>query len=228
MIDLGDEEVQEAWRGAALGTALNPLDPRDPLREYLTAEWFMVGDREYPPWYYHSLGAYRANPEDIERVRDALAGVPRLPVEEIDILFNGMTRCWDIVRWYREPGGQVHVPGLGWVTTVISMPADIYTILPEGRTPDSLGERDFTYMRSVCTTLRDPGTIAAEGQAHTEAVERDKKRRQQDEDEDFASYYQTMIRRAAEETGLDTATPEELASKLGGQPWMYDYNLTGE
>lgn len=229
-LDTLEEEAEGiTFRGASVGNVLDPNDPVDPLYEYLTAEWFMVGDKEYPPWYYHALGKFKPNPADVERIREELAGIPRLDVEDIDLLFNGMIRCWEIVKWVAEPGGQTFIPGLGWVTTVIRMPVDIYTIEPFGRSPATLGERDFAWMRRNCITLRDPGEISAESRAYNEEMARDRERRRQDAEYDAALYFHAGIRREAEESGLDRATPEELAKLLGGEPWMYDpdYELGG-
>lgn len=221
-----DEDDSITFRGAAVGNVLDPNDPVDPLYEYLTAEWYMVGDKEYPPWYYHALGKFRASPRDVERIRRALECVPRLDTRDIDVLFNGMTRCFDVVKWVAQPGNQRFVPGLGWMTSVIRMPIDIYTILPHGRSPETMGERDFAWMRRNCTTLRDPGEITADMDRANEEIRRDRNRALEDQEYDAAGYYHAGIRREAEESGIAYATPEQMAKVFGGEPWMYDDNYS--
>lgn len=217
-----DEEQTHVFRGAGVGNVLDPSDPVDPLHEYITAEWYMVGDKEYPPWYYHALGRFRPNEKDVERIRAALAGIPRLNVRDIDVMFNGMTRCWEVIKWIDQPGGQSYIPGLGWVTPVIRMPIDIYTILPHGRSPETMGERDFAWMRRNCTTLRDPGDITADMNESNETARRERLRQLEDAEYDAAGYFHAGIRKEAEESGIAYATPEQMAKMFGGEPWMYD------
>ena len=53
---LGDEDTHgHTFRGAALGNPFDPNDPVDPLMEYVMADWFVQGGREYPPFYYHAM-----------------------------------------------------------------------------------------------------------------------------------------------------------------------------
>ena len=216
------------FRGAALGEPGNPENPVDPLIEFLTADYVRVGDRNYPPQFADTLGRYRPNPRDVERVRDALRGIPGVNPEDYDLLFNSELREWTIVKWVDLPEPRNYVMGLGDVIEVVREPYPVYEIDARKRGPGSLSDLDWTRLRRRCTRLRDPGEIDREIYEHNLRVTQEQGVPEEAELA-FAEYFHRLFRKIGEETGVAYATPEEMAKKYGGRPqdWDPDY-IPGE
>lgn len=192
----------------------------DPLLDVVDAPWKQLGDRNYPPWYFYSLGRYTAHPQDVERMRQAIRGTPRVIPERYDILFNALLHTWDIVCW--APATEsILLAGEPAVRAVLE-PVDVYSIPAKSRDPGTLGEWDWEQMRRRCVTLRGGDTITEEMKAANAEWQRAEEARLADAEYDLASYYKGLFRRMADETGLGDLPPEEMARRFGGLPAEWD------
>ena len=153
------------------------------------------------PRQYANWARYRASQAAVSKMQRALARVPRCNPNDYDILFNTENGTWDVVKWMRSPKLLGDVPGLGPIIGIVRDPFCVYHI-PATRSPMSLGERDWEIMRRNSLTLRDPHALTQELIDRSLSKKRDRDRIQADEDHDFASYYRTQFKRAAEELGI--------------------------
>lgn len=201
------------------------FDPYDGATEsqraVLESPWRQVGDRNYPSWYFYSLGRYRASEADVARLRAALSGLPRVDPSAYDILFNALLRTWDVVKWVPTPEPTGHVPGGALVRSVLE-PYPVYEINALERDPSTLGELDFERMRKLCSALRGGEVIDAEMDAATAAMLADDERERQDKEHDLAGYYRDAILRESEASGVGELAPEEMARRFGGLAAEWD------
>ena len=203
-------EIQaEEIMGAALEMGLTDGLLEQLMAEFGVGEWKRVNNKAYPPWYVFSLGRYRPHPMAVQRVRDAIASVPRVRPEDYDILFNiegshpiypGPT--WDVVKWMRSPEFSGWMPGHGWSATVLLEPYPVWGI-PAERDPLSLSDWDFNQLRQNATTLRDGGKgINQELLKNNLRRQAERERVRAEEDLDFAEYYRNVFKRNAKELGI--------------------------
>lgn len=185
------------------------------------ADWKQVGDRNYPAWYFYSLGRYRAHPADLARLRHALQGIPRVDPSEYDLLFNALTLEWDVVKWVAMPEDvPVDVPG-GWVRRIVREPIDVYSFSARERDPSMLSDVDFQRMRKHCTTLRGDA-VDDEIDAENEIFEADRQRVARDRRLDFFEHHERLIKDFADEVGWGDLPPDEMAARYGGLAAEWD------
>jgi hypothetical protein len=194
------------------------FDPHadDPLLEILEADWVCIGDRNYPPQYFYSLGRYRAHEEDVERMRRAISGLPRVHAADYDILFNAVTLTWDIVKWVAlpEPLGLLGARA-GFTSRVVREPFDVYSIPAGRRDPSTLGELDWLFLRRFCVTTRGGDEITDYQQEQAQQRIADHEREREAAEHDLGGWMLNLLRRINEETGYGDLPPEEMARRTG-------------
>lgn len=211
-------------RGAARGNQVNPGDPVDPILDALFSSDVRVGRRVYPGWYAASLGRFKPNRLDVERMRRAIGGIPRVDPQLYDILFNSETREWVIVKWSADLDIIGYV-GRSFVYEMIERPIEVYEIDARRRGPSSLSEKDWLHLRAHCVTLHDARAISKRTFDAQNKVKLDRATEIGDQEHDMLSYHHQMFRKLGEESGMAFATPAEMAAKFGGSAhdWDPDY-----
>lgn len=215
------EAQAQTFRGAGVGEAYNPNDPIDPIIEFLYAMMVRRGDRNYLPEFSSGL-RFRASPRDVARMRRALTGIPRVDPEDYDILFNGESREWMIVKWIQMPQAIGEIPGFGFLYETVRESWPVYQIDARRRSPESLSDRDWARLRARCVTIRDIEELddeLLEAEERRAAAEQDEIT---DEDMYMLDTYQSAFREVAEQLGVDTLEPEEAARRFGGRPEDWD------
>jgi hypothetical protein len=212
-------------RGAAKGNQNDPSDPVDPILDLLGLNDVRVGSRIYPAWYAASVGRFRPNPEDVDRMRRAIAGIPRVDPMRYDILFNHETREWVIVKWVPEDEPYGYLTSKLFLIETVERPVEVYEIDARRRSPSTLSERDWFHLRANCITLVGPAELDRRMKETQAQIKKDRELKRQDREHDFLGYYQKLFQRIGEETGLANATPQEMAAKFGGKAadWNPDF-----
>jgi len=196
--------------GAALEMGITDELLEQLMGEFDAADWKREGNKAYPPWYCFAQGGrYRAHPEAVRKVREAIASVPRVNPEDYDILFNAEGShpvypgpTWDIVKWMRCPEHLGWLPGHGWAAVVLLEPYPVWGI-PARRDPLSLSDWDFNQLRRNATTLRDGGKgISEELLKNNLRRQAERSQARADADLEFAEYYRDLFKRNAQELGI--------------------------
>lgn len=201
---------------ATFGEAVrtNPMD--ELLSLVMDGDVVSEGDRNYPFHYWLGMAKYRAHPDDVDRMRRGIASVPRVQPELYDILFNGITRCWDIVKWVAMPEPVGVIDGYGFISRVVYEPVDVYSIRAWLRDPSTLGEADFIHMRRWAVTTRGGEKLTEElhesDQRRLAALEAERAAAEAD----TAEYLHKLLKRMRDETGLGDLSPEEMAARNPG------------
>jgi hypothetical protein len=202
--------------------ALDNFDPHatNPVLEELLAalgdaDWVKVGDRNYPPHYFYSLGRYTANPEDVDRMRSALGGIPRVDPSLYDILFNAVLHTWDIVKWVSLPEPVGTVGSYGYGSAVVLEPIDVYSIPARKRDPSTLGELDWNWLRRWCTTTNGGALLNQDLAASEQARLAHLEEQRREHEGELAEYLHGLARRIRDATGYGELSPEQMASRTG-------------
>jgi len=192
--------------GAALEIGLSEEELDALMEQFGATDWVRIAGKAYPPNYAYALGRYRADPAAVQKMREAIASVPRLNPLDYDILFNieggdprfPETPTWDVVKWIRWPEAQGYLPGHGGLICVLEEPSPVYNYLA-WRGSNGITDDDFSMMRRNATTMRGGGQAIDKAMMENNlAVQADNQRRRSDEDLDFANYYRNVFKKEAE------------------------------
>lgn len=185
------------------------------LMEIGNAPFIEEEGRNWPPHYFFARSRYVAPREDVERMRSALRGLPRVDPSSYDILFNAIAGTWDIVRWVEMPEPMGVVPGHGRMTRVVLEPFDVYSIDASRRSPATLGEVDWAAMRRLCVTMRGTDAITEALDQGNRAVWEAQEAERQAAEADAGEYMRALLLRINSETGYGDLPPEEMARRTG-------------